>query len=74
VHAGVARNKELLAMSGDRQRRARREALHAALEAEYPGISDVTRKPGEIHEVTDDPWTEAVLLGLSGFSPGLESP
>jgi DNA-binding NtrC family response regulator len=74
VHAGIARNKELLAMSGDRERRERRDALHAALESEYPGISQVTRTPGAAHEVTDDPWTEAALIGLVGFPPGLDSP
>jgi len=74
VHAGVARNKELLAMSGDRQRRERRNALHAALESEYPGISQVSRTPGEVYEVTDDPLTEAAVLGLSGLVAGLESP
>jgi len=74
VHAGVARNKELLAMSGDRQRRERRNALHAALEAEYPGISQVARTAGDIHQVTDDPWTEAEMLGLVGFNRGLDSP
>jgi len=73
VHAGVARNKELLAMSGDRQRRARRDALHAALEAEYPGISQVSRAPGEVHDVTADPWSEAAQIGLVGFSAGLET-
>jgi DNA-binding NtrC family response regulator len=74
VHAGVARNKELLAMSGDRQRRERRNALHAALEAEYPGISQISRGPEDIHQVTDDPWTEASSLGLIGLTPGLDSP
>lgn len=74
VHAGVARNKELLAMSGDRQRRERRNALHAALEAEYPGISQVARAPDDIHQVPDDPWTEAAGLGLIGFTPALEAP
>jgi len=74
VHAGVARNKELLAMSGDRQRRERRNALHAALESEYPGISQVSRGPGEVHEVTDDPWTEAAVLGLTGLVAGLDNP
>jgi len=73
VHDGVARNKELLAMSGDRQRRERRNALHAALESEYPGISQVARGPDEIHQVTDDPWTEAASLGLTGFTPALET-
>jgi DNA-binding NtrC family response regulator len=74
VHAGVERNKELLAMSGDRQRRERRNALHAALEAEYPGISRVSRGADDIHQVTDDPWTEASSLGLSGLGQALESP
>jgi len=61
-------------MSGDRQRRERRNALHAALESEYPGISQVSRTPGEVYEVTDDPLTEAAVLGLSGLVAGLESP
>lgn len=74
VHAGVARNKELVEMSGERHRRERRTALHAALESEYPGISNVSRTPGQIHDVPEDPWTEAELLGLVGFTPGLESP
>src|SRR5882762_6595812 len=55
VHAGIARNQELVAMSGERQRRERRSALHTALEAEYPGISNVTRAPGQIHDVPEDP-------------------
>ncbi|HEU4734739.1 MAG TPA: response regulator [Kofleriaceae bacterium] len=74
VHAGVARNKELLVMLGGRERRERRNVLHAALESEYPGISRVRRAPGEAHEVTEDPWSEAALLGLTGLGPGLESP
>jgi DNA-binding NtrC family response regulator len=74
VHAGIARNTELVAMSGERQRRERRSALHTALEAEYPGISNVTRTPGQIHEVPEDPWTEAAALGLVGFTAGLELP
>ena len=74
VHAGIARNKELLAMSGDRQRRERRNALHAALESEYPGISQVARAAGEIHQVPEDPWGEAEGLGLVGFNRGLDSP
>jgi hypothetical protein len=61
-------------MSGDRQRRERRNALHAALESEYPGISQVSRGPGEVHEVTEDPWSEAAILGLSGLVAGLDNP
>ncbi len=74
VAEGVARNKELLAMSGDRERRERREALRAALEAEYPGISQVSRRPEHPHEVPVDPWTEAEELGLLGLVPALEKP
>jgi DNA-binding NtrC family response regulator len=72
VQAGVARNKELLAMSGDRERRLRRAALHAALEAEYPGISVIDHAPDEVHVVTADPAAEAALLGLAGLAVGLE--
>jgi len=73
VKDGVTRHQELLAMSGDRERRERREALRAALEQEYPGISEVTRVEGMIHEVPADPWAEAALLGLVGLTKKLES-
>jgi len=73
VNAGVARNRELLAMSGDRERRQRRDALRAALETEYPGISTVERRPGQSYEVTADPWTEAVELELPGLTARLET-
>lgn len=73
VIAGVARNKELLEMSSDRQRRARRDALRKGLEEEYPGISAVSRRSDEAHVVTADPWTEAAMLGLVGLPPTLES-
>jgi len=72
VAEAVQRNQELLALSGDRQRRERREALRKALEAEYPGISDVQRG-GEQYEVTADPWSEAMTLGLVGLDRKLES-
>jgi DNA-binding NtrC family response regulator len=71
VKAGVARNRELLAMSGDRQRRQRREALRAALEVEYPGISTVERN-GNIYDVTSDPWSEAAALELPNLNAKLE--
>lgn len=74
VAAGIARHRELVAMSGDRERRERREALRAALEAEYPGISQVARSPGEPYLVTSDPWTEASELGLAGLVATLEPP
>jgi hypothetical protein len=71
VSEAVVRNQELLALSGDRQRRERREQLRKALEAEYPGISEVQR--GDHYEVTADPWTEAMQLGLAGLDRKLES-
>lgn len=74
VLAGVARNRELLELSGERQRRQRREQLRAALEHEYPGISQNTvRAEGAPHVVTDDPWGEAERLGLVGLAVHLES-
>jgi len=70
VVEATARHEELLALSGDRQRRERREALRAALEAEYPGIS--TAPPDGVIVVTADPWSEAVALGLPGLDKKLE--
>jgi DNA-binding NtrC family response regulator len=72
VAEAVQRHQELLALSGDRQRRERREALRKALEAEYPGISEV-QKPESHYEVTDDPWSEAAALGLVGLDRKLET-
>ncbi|MGE0869934.1 MAG: response regulator [Kofleriaceae bacterium] len=72
VHAAVERNRELLEMSGDRERRDRRAALRNALEAEYPGISKVTRKGDEVHVVSADPWAEAAELGLPMLKASLE--
>ncbi len=72
VRSGVERNKELLAMSGDRERRERREALRAALEAEYPGISQVEHRADEVCIVTADPWSDAAELGLAGLTAELE--
>ncbi len=72
VRSGVQRNRELVEMSGDRQRRVRRDALRNALEAEYPGISQVTRAAGEPYVVPSDPWKDAVELGLVGLSAHLE--
>src|ERR1043165_2993308 len=67
LHAGAGRNKELLAMLGDP---ARRNAPHAAVKSECPRISEVSRAPGEVHVVTDAPWTEAAILGLGGLVAG----
>jgi DNA-binding NtrC family response regulator len=71
VLEGVARHEELLALSGDRQRRERREALRSALEAEYPGISTVERD-NDVLIVTSDPWAEAAALGLGELHADLE--
>jgi len=32
------------------------------------------RRGVPIHQVTADPWTEMARLGLSGFTPALDSP
>ncbi len=72
VRSAVVRHRELLAMSGDRERRERREALRTALEAEYPGISQVDRRSDEVYVVTAEPWSEAEKLGLVGLTIALE--
>lgn len=73
VHDAVQRHAELTALSGDRQRRERREALRSALEQEYPGISTVERD-GDVLVVTDDPWSAAQELGLVELERSLETP
>lgn len=70
---GVQRHAELVALSGERQRRERREALRADLEREYPGIS-VVQTEGEVFVVTDDPWTAARELGLDEIDRSMEIP
>jgi DNA-binding NtrC family response regulator len=72
VQAAAERNRELLAATGDRERRQRREALRAALEAEHPGISEVTRLPDELYELPADPWRAAAELGLTALTPALD--
>ena len=72
VLEAVQRHEELLLLSGDRQRRERRDALRAALEAEYPGIASVQRE-GAVVNVTEDPWTEARALGLVAVDHSLEA-
>ncbi len=73
VLGAVARHHELVALSGDRERRERRDALKNALESEFPGISQVARAPSSAHELPVDPWSEATALGLAGLSKGLET-
>jgi DNA-binding NtrC family response regulator len=67
------RHDELMAMSGDRQRRQRREQLHTALEAEYPGITSVQRRTNDVIVVTEDPWASAAELGILELTADLES-
>lgn len=73
VQEAVQRNTELVALSGERERRERREALRAALEVEYPGISRVERD-GNVFVVTDDPWSAAQQLGLVELDRAMEKP
>jgi DNA-binding NtrC family response regulator len=69
VLEGVARNRELCEISGERERRARRAQLTSALEAEYPGISEVpARRSHELYEIAADPWSEAALIGLGALA------
>ncbi|MEO8554718.1 MAG: hypothetical protein ABI678_32295, partial [Kofleriaceae bacterium] len=68
---GAQRHEELLALSGDRERRERRDALREALEAEYPGISTVQRA-GDVLVVSADPWSDALALGIAGLDRKLE--
>lgn len=67
------RNAELRELSGDRQRRERREQILAALEQEYPGITTVQRRTNDVVVVTDDPWSTAAELGLVELDRSLES-
>jgi DNA-binding NtrC family response regulator len=70
VAAAIERNKELLALAGDRQRRQRGERLRQELETEYPGITRYERPPGGHHEISPDPQADAAELGLDAlFNP-----
>jgi DNA-binding NtrC family response regulator len=73
VRDAAQRHTELMALSGDRQQRERREALRVDLEKEYPGISKVERD-GDILDVTEDPWTLAADLGLVELVRDMETP
>lgn len=69
VAAAVERNRELLALAGDRQRRERGERLRTELEAEYPGITRIDRNPGGHYDLgaTPDADAAAAELGLDGL-------
>ncbi|MBA3538400.1 MAG: response regulator [Deltaproteobacteria bacterium] len=64
VAAAVARHEEMIALSGDRQRRERREAVRVALEFEYPGIGQVTRTDDGAYEVAAEALKAAEALGI----------
>jgi DNA-binding NtrC family response regulator len=72
VLEAVERHDELVALSGERARAERRKELHAALETEYPGISQVERT-NDVLVVTADPWQDAIALGITGLDRKLES-
>lgn len=72
VIEAAQRHEELAALSGDRRRRERREALRRDLEAEYPGISRVDRDSGVL-VVTEEPWAEAQEIGLWELDLTLET-
>ena len=71
VDAALERHRELVEMSGDRQRRMRRKALREALEAEHPNITVVTRENDGRYRV-DDAREIANGLGWFTFARGLD--
>jgi len=66
------RHEELAALSGDRRRRERREALRRDLEAEYPGISSVVHRDDK-YVVSADPWGDARAMGVLELDAELET-
>jgi DNA-binding NtrC family response regulator len=62
VDAALERHRELVEVSGERQRGERRRALRAALDKEYPGLSEIAREP-DGHYRVDDPAAIAAGLG-----------
>jgi DNA-binding NtrC family response regulator len=73
VLEAAKRHDELRELSGDRQRRERREQLLAALEQEYPGITKIDRRTNDVVVVTDDPWSAAAKDGLVELDSSLET-
>lgn len=73
VLEGAQRHDELMALSGERERRERRQHLVEALESEYPGITRVERN-NDVLVVTEDPWSIAAELGLHELDPSMEKP
>lgn len=70
VHEAIARNTELKALTGDRERKDRRDRIRQALEADYPGIA--TAAPDRTVTVTEDPWLALDALGLHDLRTALE--
>jgi DNA-binding NtrC family response regulator len=67
IAAGIERNRELLALAGDRQRRERGDRLRSELEAEYPGITRAERTASGHHDVPTDIRGDATELGLAAL-------
>jgi DNA-binding NtrC family response regulator len=72
VDAALERHRELLELSGDRERRQRRQRLRAALEGEYRGITVVAHDPDGRYAV-EDPRRLAMDLGWTAFAEALDS-
>jgi DNA-binding NtrC family response regulator len=71
VDAALERHRELVELSGDRERRQRRQRLRAALEGEYTGITQVARDPDGRYPV-EDPRELAADLGWTAFAQALD--
>lgn len=71
VDAALARHRELVELSGDRERRQRRQRLRAALEGEYRGITEVARDPDGRYAV-GDARRIAAELGWTAFADALD--
>lgn len=71
VDAALERHRELVELSGDRERRQRRQRLRAALEGEYRGITEVARDPDGRYRV-DDPKRLAAELGWAAFAQAID--
>jgi DNA-binding NtrC family response regulator len=73
VAAAVDRNRELLALAGDRQRRQRGERLRGELETEYPGITKFERTTSGHYDVGRELAADADELGLASLFMTTES-
>lgn len=71
VDAALQRHRELVELSGDRERRQRRQRLRAALEGEYPGITLVPRD-ADGRYVVEEPRRLAAELGWTAFADALD--